>query len=238
MSRNDGSTGWSQADTRYPQTMFDQHGREWFADIEMRSGAPTGLIRPRFTAPWYPEQSWLKPAGNHRRDVLAIDYEGAIASRLEAHREYHQRAVEESASRRWDVPTEGDPYSLELQLIVGKPPKPVEPIIAAMQNNSWILGFSKVPDPRLTKFIETREQRRQQVFANMPDFSDVPDVHSSGYAVDDVDEELESLMDYEEEHDREAVGSQHGRAVAKSTQKKKAPKNAQMKAAPPNDEAA
>src|SRR5690349_11061625 len=151
--------GDSQANDRRPQFMNDQHGRRWFADIEKRSGYPTGAIRPRFDAPWYPEQSALK-VDPDRPMELRIDYDALLAERLEAHREFHQRAVEESASRRWPVPAEGETYSKELQLIVGKPPAPVEPIVAAMQENSWILGFSRRPDPRLTKFIVTQEGLR------------------------------------------------------------------------------
>lgn len=171
MAHSDGGGGWSQANLRRPQYMTDQHGRTWFADVEIRSGYPVGPIRPRFDAPWHPDQSALK-VDHEKPTQIRIDYEALLNERLEAHRDYHGRAVEESASRRWPVPTEGEVYSKELQLIVGKPPAPVEPIVAAMQENSWILGFSKKPDPRLTKFIVTQEGLRQQLFASLPDLSD------------------------------------------------------------------
>jgi hypothetical protein len=203
--QNDGG-GWSQADLRRPQYMNDQHGRRWFADIEKRSGYPTGVIRPRFDAPWYPDQSALKIDPDTPNDIR-IDYDALLAERLEGHREYHARAVEESASRRWTVPDEGETYSKELQLIVGKPPQPLEPIVAAMQLNSWILGFSKIADKRLTKFIVTQEGLRQQLFAKLPDLRD-----ESRDDADDVLDELtrpagtldEETLDFlEDEHNPE-----------------------------------
>lgn len=204
MAHTDGGGGWSQANLRRPQYMTDQHGRRWFADVEIRSGYPIGPIRPRFDAPWHPDQSALKVDHNAPTEIR-IDYDALLNERLEAHRDYHARAVEESASRRWPVPAEGETYSKELQLIVGKPPNPIEPIVAAMQENSWILGRSKKPDARLTKFIVTQEGLRQQLFQSLPDLSD-----SSRVDADEVEAELssphsellddETLMDFEDEH--------------------------------------
>lgn len=170
---SDGGGGWSQADLRRPAYLKDQHGRTWFADIEKRSGFPVGPIRARFSAPWYPDQGSFRFSESDPSH-FAIDYEWLLSQRMEAHDEYHQRAVEESATRQWDVPERGEPYSRNLQLIVGRPPNPIEPIVAAMQGNKWILGLSKKVDERLAPFITTPETKREQIIRSLPDFRDDP----------------------------------------------------------------
>lgn len=171
--QHDGSSGWSQARTRRSQRYTDDHGRKWSASIEIRSGDPTGLIQPNFTAPWYPDQAYLTQDADDR-SKLHIDYAGMLRSRLEAHEEYHRQAVEEATSRSWTISEEeGKPvYDRKLLQIIGPPPRAIEPVIAAMQGNSWILGFSDVPDPRLVPFLPSREARRKAQFANLPDLSD------------------------------------------------------------------
>jgi len=190
VAHSDGGGGGSQADLRRPQTMVDQHGRKWFADIEKRSGYPVGPIRNRFDAPWLPDQAALRISPEEPNHIF-IDYDWMLSQRQEAHRDYHARAVEESASRRWDVPKDGTTYSRELQLIVGKPPKPIEPIVAAMQGNKWILGLTTKVDERLTPFIETATAAREEMLRSLPDFRDV-----------------DPYGDLEEAHDPDALGGQ------------------------------
>lgn len=201
--QHDGSTGWSQARTRRPQKYTDDHGRKWSASIELRSGDPTGVIQPNFRAPWYPDQSFLKQDVDDR-SKLHIDYEGMLRSRLEAHEEYHRQAIEEATSRSWTISEkDGKPvYDQKLLQIIGPPPKAIEPVIAAMQGNSWILGFSDEVDERLVRFLPSRETRRQAQLANLPDFSDATRVRT--YMVPE-DEEAEFQRLLEEEQAAEAA---------------------------------
>jgi len=185
--------GWSQANTRRPAYLTDQHGRTWFADIELRSGYPVGPIRNRFDAPWLPDQSWLEIDPNEPTKIR-INYDKGLSERQDAHSEYHQRAVEEAASRQWPVPELGTPYRRELQLIIGKPPRPIEPVVAAMQGNRWILGLTKVVDERLTPFIETPHRQREEMLRKLPDFRDEP---------------IDAYGAIEEQYDPEAVGGQN-----------------------------
>lgn len=187
---SDGGGGWSQAETRRPAHLTDQHGRRWFADIEKRSGFPVGPIRARFDAPWFPDQGALRISLEEPNRIF-IDYEWLLSQRQEAHNDYHQKAVEESAARQWDVPERGQPYSRNLQMIVGKPPAPIEPVVAAMQGNRWILGLTKVVDQRLTPFITDPHAKREQLIAELPDFRDV-----------------DPYGDLEEAYDPEALGGQ------------------------------
>lgn len=198
---SDSTGGGSQADLRRPQWMTDDHGRRWFADVEKRSGYPVGPIRPRFDAPWYPDQSALKIDPDDPSHIR-IDYEALLAERQEAHALYHQRAVEEAASRQWPVPELGEPYRRELQLIIGKPPQPIEPVVAAMQGNKYILGLTTRVDPRLVEFIETPAHKHEQMLRALPDFRD------------------EELMDLEEEVDPDAIGGRRVNPSRKVRQKR------------------
>jgi hypothetical protein len=200
----DGGGGWSQADLRRPQMLTDQHGRKWFADIETRSGYPVGPIRNRFDAPWLPDQAALRMTRDEPTRIT-IDYDWMLSQRQEAHADYHQRAVEEAASRQWPVPALGEPYRRELQMIVGKPPRPIEPIVAAMQGNKWILGLTTVVDERLTPFIEMPNAAREEMLRSLPDFRD---------------KDLDPYGDLEEEVDPDAIGGRRVNPSRKHRQKR------------------
>jgi hypothetical protein len=50
----------SQADQRKGAKYTDQHGRKWWASIEIRTGDPCSPIEPSFTAPILPPQQYLR----------------------------------------------------------------------------------------------------------------------------------------------------------------------------------
>lgn len=177
--------GWSQANQRRYQEMTDDHGRKWGANIEIKTGDPTGLISPMFSAPLIPPQHYLRTVPK-KPWAIKIDYEAWLTDTRDAHRAYMQRALQESAARQWPVPEPGE-YSAALTSIIGTPPHPLEPIIAAMQGNAYVLGLTNKVDARLVHFFESPVDR-------MLDFSDVPD-----------------YSDVEEEADPDAVGGSRER---------------------------
>jgi hypothetical protein len=91
--------------------------------------------------------------------------------------------VDAAIAREWDVPEQGEHYPFKLTQIVGLAPNPIEPIAAAMQGNSWILGLSDTVDPRLAKFV-TQPTSEEALLADLPDFSDLDEseqIEDGGY---------------------------------------------------------
>lgn len=131
--------GFSQADTRGQRILFDQHGRQWFTNFELRSGHPTGPITPQFTAPWYPDSQYfgfpkLKP------NDLVIDYDAMAGVLARRHAEYHQlieRAGVHFLGQGYDA---AKPPPAQVLNDVGRPPFPIEVILAAKAGNGYVLG--------------------------------------------------------------------------------------------------
>jgi hypothetical protein len=144
--------GFSQASTRRPITLYDQHGREWHASVGIKTGRPTGQIVQNFHAPWMPDQKYLK-VNPENTSELFIDYDAMLNNRRVAHQEYHKLALDAARELKIDPPNRGEYNESIIKMVRSKPPKPVEPIIAAMQENQWILGFTAVVDPRLERFV-------------------------------------------------------------------------------------
>jgi hypothetical protein len=199
------SSGWSQADTRRPAKLRDQHGRQWFAWVENRSGAPTGPISPTgWTAPWYPDQAYLSIDPDDPR-TLRIDYARALRERLEAHEDYKKQWTEKAVARNMDPADETHRPAL-LQL-VGPSPAPYQPYKAAMDGNKWILGFTAKPDARLVPYLPTKRAAVEAKLAELESFAD-----EDGPEMFVSPAEDESLYDLDDFHDAEAVGA--GKVVA------------------------
>jgi hypothetical protein len=235
-----GGSGQSQASFRYPQTYRDNHGRRWRASVEIRSGYPTGRIACLHKTPGGNPPPWLPPQGfpfmdvdPTRRDRLFINYEAIIDDRIRAHEELYNRAIEEAGARGLPIPEKGQPWDRRLVAILGTLDQlaAIQPAIAAMQGNSWILGLTDKVDTRLLPFVrKSREEKRQAIYRNLPDFSDASrldgaDVTGDAIAAldneddldgdewdaldpneDPVDPSLESRLDLEEQFDASATG--------------------------------
>jgi hypothetical protein len=161
---------------RRPATLTDQHGREWFAEMDLKSGFPVGLVRLRHRTPkgngvpWKPEQGYLVFT-RHDPHKVRIDYDTMLAERLAAHDAYHKQAIREANARGWEVPQEGGPYAPQILELIGSPPHPWQPIKAAMDGNSYILGFTDVVDSRLEPFVR-KETRVEKLVKGLPSFAD------------------------------------------------------------------
>jgi hypothetical protein len=246
-----GGTGWSQASTRYVQTYRDQHGRRWRASVEMKSGYPTGRIACLHKTKNGNPPPWLPPQGHPfmdvhptRRDRIIINYDAIIDDRIRAHEELFNRAVEEAGARGLPIPEKGQAWDRRVVAILGTLDQmaPIQPAVAAMQGNSYILGLSDQVDERLVPFLrKSRAQKRQERYANLPDYSDAtraePVDAIDALEIDDEDLDefdhldpnedpgdpaLESRLDLEEQHDPEARGGKKDRTPANKRQENKA----------------
>jgi hypothetical protein len=76
--------------------------------------------------------------------------------------------------------------------LIGNPPLPWEPVAAAMQGNSYILGLSDTVDPRLEPFVR-KQTREERLMEGIPNFADVATV-AGALAELDADESEEDLQ--------------------------------------------
>lgn len=144
--------GFSQASTRRPITLYDQHGRQWSGQVSNKSGMPVGQVTPDFSAPWYPDVQYLRVNPDNQAE-LWIDYASLVARRRGRLNSYHKIAREYCREKKLPAPDKGD-YNETITRAIGAPPKPIQPAIAAMQGkNKWILGLSDKVDPRLERFV-------------------------------------------------------------------------------------
>ena len=179
------SKRFSQASNRRSIVLYDQTvvpkgfasagadaERKWSASIELRSGAPTGLISNDFSAPFLPDQKYLKVNPDNVTELF-IDYAQMFNDRRRSNQDHHAKV------RRWcrrkgvSIPKMGD-YNEDIEEACGRAPLPVEPVVAAFQGNPWVLGLCvgcgkascscicpqgyrpHPPDPRLVRFFERR----------------------------------------------------------------------------------
>lgn len=157
----------SQADQRRGQVMRDQHGREWFANIEKASGFPTGLVVAHFAVPHpelMPPQHYLVFSTEHPSH-LRINYEQWIDDLDRRGQEWEAEKI------RMGVFTQ-NPH--ELRILLGPKPMSSLPVRAMQQGNLWALGLSAVKPPEASKFFPDPEVAPDALVFSGPVFSDTP----------------------------------------------------------------
>ena len=158
---------WSQADQRRSVVFLDQHGREWHAMIEIKSGDPVGAFEPLFQAPLIPPQKYIRTLEDSPTDI-EIRYREWARDIRQARALWDREARRVGASRYGEKYDPNAPVTREVMEVIGPPPEPVEPVIAARQGNSWVLGKNPRPDPRLLPYFTITKEREDE-----PDFRDL-----------------------------------------------------------------
>lgn len=166
--------GFSQANQRRKQRLTDQHGRKYFAVIEIRSGDPVGPIEPMFQAPLVTPAMYLRkhPDAEKPNDVV-IDYARWIQDLETAHADRLKRGRELARKHLGSAYDPAEPFPVEIEDLLGPAPQPVEPVYAAMQGNRWVLGYSRRVDLKLAGFFEVEQlNARRGVNLDKYDFRD------------------------------------------------------------------
>lgn len=189
-------TSHPQRDKRTYVEAKDQHGRLWENVIDISAKPKPGPVstwNPKgWTAPLIPDQKYIRWSPDNMF-VVTINYRQWKEDRKLAWEEWvselHQRAAEMSpgdagASLIGKSTALYEDASPALLRAVGKKRLPVEPVIAAEQGNSWVLGKTTRVDQRLIQFFPTEIEPTY-------DFSDP---------------EEPKYQDLEEEFDPEATG--------------------------------
>lgn len=186
------TSGYDQPSTRMPGTLKDQHGRLWSATIDKKSGYPVGVIQPKgWRAPWLPNQGFFKFENPDDNRSFRIAYDQILDQRLKAHEDWASQFRQAALVRGWN-PDDQTKQS-NITELVGTKPLPIEPVVACMQGNKWMLGLTDKVDPRLEPFVVKRTDRVSRVVAEM-DFSDADDAFE------------DTLADLEDEIDPDAIG--------------------------------
>lgn len=146
------ATSFSQASTRRPMTCIDQFGREYSTQVSLKTGEPTGLLHPEFTAPWYADHWCLRVNPENAAEVF-VDLHALLVHRKAAMDAYHADALDNARKLKVAAPRYGD-YDNDIVAVTGRPPKALQPIIAAIQGNAWILGETDVVDDRLLPWVK------------------------------------------------------------------------------------
>lgn len=151
--------------------LVDQHNRTWRAESEVGIDqhrkpriAPVGAFNPGFVAPYdfYPPAKYLK-YDPKKPSFLTIDYVAWKDDVMRAHQDVREQLVRLATKLYKSEAAKYVKHPTEEMLVIlyggGKGPEPVEPIVAAMQGNGWILGTREYDpalpgDKRLKPFLD------------------------------------------------------------------------------------
>lgn len=181
--------GFSQRDQRRPGTIFiDQHGREYHATIELKTGHPTGPLEPLFQAPLMPPMNYIRVGMDRRRPYdVKVDYDAWLADLRTGWDEWKNRGDKLARLVHGEKYVAGAPFTRQIIEELGPSPQHVEPVLAAKQGNAYVLGQTTKVDVRLFALLQEDVQTRTVV--TEPDFSQV--VESLD---DDTLDELEPIQ--------------------------------------------
>ena len=193
-ARHEKSKRFSQASLRRIITLWDQHGRQWWATVENRTGMPVGQIEPKdFKAPWLPDQKYLV-VNSENASQLWINYRAMAVGRKAAENEYHVRASQLAAEKKWDQPERGQ-YPTEIVNALGRPPRSVKLVLAAWQENPWMLGETEMADPRLAELVEAERPVVPVTPEDLGDEDFGPDSFRAQFAKELAELEAEAAAD-------------------------------------------
>lgn len=166
----------SQAKRRRGARLVDQHGRPWFANLELKTGDPCGPIEPLFQAPLIPPQVYLRKSRDENQpNNLVILYDAWINEIINVREERIAKAREIARKMFATAYDPEKPLGPDIMSLVGDEPEPIEPIIAAMQGNSYVLGKSPVDQHGLERFfVAQRDKLKRRDLSTYGDFRDKP----------------------------------------------------------------
>jgi len=122
----------------------DQHGRIWEGPVEKETGHPCATLRPRFTAPWVPPQDLKYFKFDTDIDdpyLIVLEYPTLLEDLRQSHEEY-QRLLRVKGQQLYKDAFDPERPTQVLLDQTGHPPASPLPVLAAMRNDQWVLGFS------------------------------------------------------------------------------------------------
>ncbi|HXJ66627.1 MAG TPA: hypothetical protein VNN79_22945 [Actinomycetota bacterium] len=128
----------------------------WSGVVNIRNGRLTAPLHATgWSAPWYPDAMFMRV--NPGNDAEAyIDYPRMARAANAAMAEYHRLVQIYCDEKKIPVPKLGE-YDEEIRRHCGTAPKPIQLIVAAMQENPYILGETDEVDERLARWIRPKD---------------------------------------------------------------------------------
>jgi hypothetical protein len=148
------SKSLSQTDRRKPRKLKDVYGRTWETTFDVVADDACAPINPHgWSSPLVVPQKYLRVQPDDR-SMLKEMYGPWLQDLEAAHKEYEQRLFDDAMTIFGNEgPKAYEDRSPALLRYTGAAPQPIEPVLAALQGNKWMLGLTDKPDPRLTKFF-------------------------------------------------------------------------------------
>jgi hypothetical protein len=145
----------------------DQHGRKWSGNIEIRSGYPI-RVSPRFEAPLVVPPKYLK-YDKEEPNLITIAYEEWVSDIESAHQRWEEHLRKGAIKFYGEKAPEAvaDPPAILLNE-VGQRPEPVEPVLAALSGNKWILGLSDRKPAWADTYFATPAPKPESMDSEMP----------------------------------------------------------------------
>jgi len=145
-----------QAERRASEIWTDQHGREWAAERDLKSGHPcTPLVPLGWRAPILPPPQFIRFGSARGRPIITIDYAawkeyaGIVQAEYEEEVRYHAvRMFPNSWAREID---QQNPLIMQE---AGRPPYAVDFVTACEAGSRWALGLSQQKPKWLTPELE------------------------------------------------------------------------------------
>ena len=132
---------WSQMHQRRHGRWTDQHGRKWWAQVEIKTGEPCDRLHADgWHAPLMPPPKYLK-VDLENPGTVAVRYEAWVHDLKVANKEWVKKANVIGMELYKDQYDPDAPYSAAVLLKAGPRPHAVEPVLAAKQGNKWVLGL-------------------------------------------------------------------------------------------------
>ena len=156
----------SQFDQRKHVKYTDQHGRKWWAMVELRTGDPCSLIMPTFVAPMIPPQNYLK-LDPEIPGKIEIEYDRWERDMIAADKDWVRRCHETGVELYKDAFDVTAPFNVAILNKIGARPRcpktvtPLRatplpgaaalPVQAAKAGVFWILGLKgpKGEEPKM-----------------------------------------------------------------------------------------
>jgi hypothetical protein len=144
----------SQSARRKPRKLKDPYGRTWETTFDVVADDACAPINPHgWDSPLVVPQKYLRVQPDDR-GLLKEMYGPWLADLEAAHKEYEQRLFDDAMTIfGHEGPKAYEDRSPALLRYTGVAPQAIEPVLAAMQGNKWMLGLTDKPDPRLTRFF-------------------------------------------------------------------------------------
>ena len=162
----------------------DNWGRRWESTVDTDSGGTCAPINPKGWVDVLDTPAKFKRLAKDEDGRLSVEI--LIDDWIEYQEGRHERYLNDLWTDALAHFAQAGPKMFEerhpsLLKITGPPPQALEPLYALRDGNSWVLGKTTTPDPRLTKYFAKPKKVRPSFKDEAPDaLEEVHDPEATG----------------------------------------------------------